>query len=147
MLINTKYFGEMDVAEDEKILFPEPLLGFEDSLRYILIRFYDDPDSMFCLQSISDPDAAFVLVDPIYVIENYTVSLSRDDRKVLQAEDDTPLAFYVIAVVRDDWRDSTVNLRCPIAINPEKRLGKQLIMDDTSYSMRHPIDAGAQKEV
>jgi len=147
MLINTKYFGEMNVAEEEKIFFPEPLLGFEDSSHYILIRFYDEPDSMFCLQSTSIPDAAFVLADPVYIVENYTVSLSPDDFKTLQADKDTLLAFYVIAVVRDDWKDSTVNLRCPIAVNPEKKLGKQLIMEDTSYSMRHPIDAGAKEDV
>ena len=147
MIINTKYFGEMDVAEEEKISFPEPLLGFEDSHSYILVRFYDEPDSMFCLQSADNPESAFVLIDPIYVVENYTASLTPDDLKTLQADDDTLLIFYVIAVIREDWRDSTVNLRCPIAVNPEKRIGRQLIMDDTSYSMRHPIDTGAQKEV
>lgn len=147
MVINTKYFGEMHVADDEKIAFPEPILGFEHSSNYILVRFYDEPDSMFCLQSVEMPDSAFVLVDPIYVVENYTVSLSPDDLKTLQADDDTPLAFYCVAVVHDDWKDSTINLRCPIAVNPEKRLGKQLIMDKTSYSMRHPINVGAQEEV
>ena len=146
MVIHTKYFGKMDVAEDEKIEFPEPLLGFEGSPHFILVRFYDEPDSLFCLQSVASPETAFVLVDPIYVVENYTVSLSPDDLKTLQADDDTPLAFYCVAVVHDDWKDSTINLRCPIAVNPEKRLGKQLIMDNSSYSMRHPIDSGAQKE-
>ena len=147
MVIQTKYFGEMNIAEEEKIYFPEPLLGFEDSSNYILIRFYDEPDSLFCLQSTNVPDAAFVLADPVYIVENYTVSLSPDDFKTLKADKDTPLAFYVVAVVRDDWKDSTVNLRCPIAVNPGKRLGKQLIMDDLSYSMRHPIDGGTKGEV
>ena len=147
MMIATKYFGEIDVTEDEMIKFPEPILGFESSSGYILVRFYDEPDSFLCLQSTSDSETAFVLVDPTYIVENYTATLNPDDLRILQANDDTPLAFYVIAVIRDEWRESTVNLRCPVVVNTEKKIGKQVIMEDTSYSMRHLIDTGASKEV
>jgi len=149
MIIKTKYFGEMDFAENEIIRFPEPLLGFEAYSEYVLLQFYDEPDSFFCLQSINNTDVAFILVDPVNVIENYTASLTPEDLKILEAGDDTFLDFYAIAVVREELGDSTVNLRCPIAVNshPEKRVGKQLVMDDTSYSMRHPIYSDMQTGV
>lgn len=146
MKINTKYFGEMDVTNEEVISFPETIPGFEDSSKYIIIRFYDDDDSLLCLQSISKTEVAFVLLNPFYMVPDYKPSFSQDDLSLLQANEDTPLAFYAIAVVHEDWKDSTINLRCPIAVNPEKQLGKQLIMDDTLYSMRQPINAGTQKE-
>lgn len=146
MKIDTKYFGEMDVSESEIIHFPEPIPGFEGSSEYIIIRFYDDDDSLLCLQSLNQVNLAFVLVNPFYLIEDYVPSFTLEDLKTLEAELDTPVAFYAIAVAHDNWVDSTVNLRCPIAVNPTKRLGKQLIMDDSTYSMRHPVTAGDQKE-
>ena len=145
MIIKTKYFGDMEVTEAELIDFPEPMLGFEDSRKYIIIQFYDDSDSLLCLQSADKPDLALVLVNPHYVLEKYSPALAPEDLSALKANEDTPLAFYNIAVVREDWKDSTVNLRCPIAVNPKKMLGKQIIMEDTSYSMRHPLDFAAQE--
>ncbi|MCL1982298.1 MAG: flagellar assembly protein FliW [Clostridiales bacterium] len=147
MKINTKYFGEMDVADNQKINFTEPLPGFENLSGYIIVQFYDDSDSLLCLQSVDKPDLAFVLVNPHYVVESYAPVLAAEDLRALQADGGTPLAYYAIAVVNEDWKSSTVNLRCPIAINPDKMLGKQIIMEDTSYSMRHPVDRSAQKEV
>lgn len=145
MIIKTKYFGDMEVTEEELIDFPEPMLGFEDSHKYIIIQFYDDSDSLLCLQSADKSDLALVLVNPHYVLEKYSPTLMPEDLKALNANEDTPLAFYNIAVVREDWKDSTINLRCPIAVNPKKMLGKQIIMEDTSYSMRHPLDFAAQE--
>ncbi|MCL1809367.1 MAG: flagellar assembly protein FliW [Clostridiales bacterium] len=147
MKINTKYFGEMDVADNQKINFPEPLAGFENLSSYIIVQFYDDSDSLLCLQSLENPDLAFVLVNPHYVTENYTPVLTAEDMNTLRAEADTPLAYYVIAVVNEDWKNSTVNLKCPITVNPEKMLGKQVIMEDTAYSMRHPVDRSVKREV
>ena len=140
MIVNTKYFGEMNVTDDDKILFPEPLPGFEHLSEFILIRFYDDSDSILCLQSVDDSDLAFVIMNPFYIVKNYSPALSAEDRITIKAEEKTPLSFYAIAVVHDDWNDSTVNLKCPIVINTENGLAKQLIMDDSAgYSMRHPI--------
>ena len=30
MLVNTKFFGEVDIADDKVITLPQGLLGFED---------------------------------------------------------------------------------------------------------------------
>jgi len=139
MLINTKYFGEVEIDDDEIITFPEPILGFDDLSGFVLLRFYDEPDSMFCLQSTEDPELAFVVINPLYVVENYTVTFSDEDSKVLEADEETAFAFYCILVVRENLKESTVNLRCPVVINTDKKLGKQIIMDNMSYSMRHPI--------
>lgn len=136
----------MKVTEEEKIHFPEPLPGFEELLDYIIIQFYEDSDSLLCLQSVDESDLAFVLVNPVYAVDKYAPALSDEDLAALCADKDTPLAFYAIAVIHDDWKDSTINLKCPVVVNPDKMLGKQIITDDPAYSMRHPIGAGLQKE-
>ena len=146
MVIKTKYFGEMEVTEKEKIYFPEPIPGFEGLLNYVIMQFYDDSDSLLCLQSVENPDLALVLINPAYVVENYSPPIAPEDLSVVKANKETPLAFYNIAVVQDNWLDSTINLRCPIIVNPEKMLAKQVILEDASYSMRHPVDYGLTKE-
>jgi len=146
MIVKTKYFGEMELTEEEKIYFPEPLPGFEGMFNYVIIQFYSDSDSLLCLQSLENPDLAFVLINPLYVIEKYSPPLAAEDLKWLKAKSDTPLAFYSIAVVHDNWKDSTINLKCPIVVNPEKMLGRQIILEDASYSMRHPVDYDLSKE-
>jgi len=146
MKIKTKYFDEMEVTEEQKIYFPEPLPGFEGLSDYVIIQFYQDSDSLLCLQSLDDPELAFILLNPLYIVEKYAPVLIPEDLATLEANSDTPLAYYSIAVVHDNWQDSTTNLRCPIIVNPEKMLGKQIMLDDASLSMRHPIDYGLSKE-
>ena len=137
----------MELTEEERIYFPEPLPGFEALFNYAIIQFYSDSDSLLCLQSLDDPDLALVLINPLYVMEKYSPALSAEDMAALQAGGDTPLAYYAIAVIHDNWKDSTINLKCPVIVNPDKMLGRQIITDDNSYSMRHPIDcADALKE-
>jgi flagellar assembly factor FliW len=89
---------------------------------------------------------ALVLVNPVYILDNYSPCLTPEDYSALGAKEDTPLAYYAIAVVHDNWKDSTANLKCPIVINAEKMLGKQIIMEDSSHSMRHPVGPGPSKE-
>ena len=145
MKIKTKYFGEIEVTEEEKIHFPEPLPGFEDQFNYVIVQFYEDSDSLLCLQSVENPDLALVLTNPLYVVDKYSPSLNPEDMAALQAGENTPLAYYAISVIHDNWKDSTMNLKCPVVVNPEKMLGRQVIMEDTSYSMRHPIDSELSK--
>ena len=136
----------MEVTEAEKIHFPEPLPGFENQYNYVIIQFYEDSDSLLCLQSIDDPTLALVIINPLYAVDKYSPYLTKEDMAALRASGDTPLAYYAIAVIHDDWKDSTINLKCPIVINPEKMLGRQVVTDDPSYSMRHPIDNDLSKE-
>ena len=32
-----------------------------------------------------------------------------------------------------------MNLKCPIAIHPETRVARQVILDNDRYEMRHPL--------
>ena len=34
---------------------------------------------------------------------------------------------------------ATVNLKCPVAIHPETRAARQVILEADSYEMRHPL--------
>ena len=60
--IETSRFGSLEVPEDRVIRFPVGLLGFPRLNRYILIDYKDTP--LKWLQSVEDPDVAFIVTDP-----------------------------------------------------------------------------------
>lgn len=146
MKVNTRYFGAMEVAPEEVIDLEQGLFGFEDYKKFILIRFDDEDDTMLCFQSLEDASLSFVVVNPFRVLLDYAPKLAKKELQELGVDSDTDLHYYVIAVVGDDFKDTTVNLRCPIAINGDTKKGCQIILDDSSYSMRHPVISSAEGE-
>ena len=50
------------------------------------------------------------------------------------------LCYYVMCVVRYPVWASTLNLRCPLVINPYLHRGMQVILDTDAYHMRHRLD-------
>ncbi len=43
-----------------------------------------------------------------------------------------------------DVRAMTANLQAPLVINPATRLGKQVILTDERFSLRHPVFGPAE---
>ncbi len=140
METNTKYFGTITYTTDEVITFAHGIFGFEESKKFLLIRFAEDNEGMLCLQNIEEPSLAFVVINPFAFLPTYAPSLSADELKTLAAADSTELMFYNICVLKDIPEESTVNLRCPLAINPENKNGMQVILDNEKYSFRQPLN-------
>ena len=56
------------------------------------------------------------------------------------------LCFYALCVVRSPVADSTVNLRCPVAVNDRTGQAMQVILESGDYHMRHLLsEFGAGK--
>lgn len=147
MNTNTKYFGTIDYEEKDMLHIPEGLFGFEQHKDYLLIHFNDDDDSLLCLQSILEESLAFILVNPFYNRPDYQPRLSKEDMGALALSDDSSVSFYTLCVIHDKLEDSTVNLRCPIAINPVTRQARQIVLEDARYTFKHALNpAMMQKE-
>ena len=83
---------------------------------------------------------SFILMNPFQLYADYTPVLSEEDRKLLNvSQEDDSVSYYVICVIRDPMDDSTVNLKCPIAVNIENREARQVILDNPLYQFRHLI--------
>ena len=55
MRLRTKYFGEIECAEEEVIRFPEGLFGFEEETEFFLLPFEGGEGSLLCFQSAGIP--------------------------------------------------------------------------------------------
>lgn len=147
MQISTTRFGLLEVADDRIIHFPLGLLGFETLQRFVLLDS-DEVDPLRWLQAVDEPGLAFLVVEPRLFFSDYKVRLTSDDRKVLELGADDEPAMLCLVVIPDDPSEMTANLMGPLMMNPDKRLGKQVVLHDSSYATRHRLlpDAAEQEE-
>jgi len=139
MKLNTKNFGEIEIDEKNIIHFPEGILGFEEEKQFVMIKDEDEQNPFQWLQSVQNPELAFVIINPFFVFPDYDIVLSKSVQEKLKIEDEKDVAVYSIVVVPEDIEKMTTNLSGPIVINAEKKLGKQVILDDDRYTTKHYV--------
>ena len=139
MKLQTKYFGQIDYEAGDIVTFPSGLFGFEEEHQFLLLPFEGSAGSLLCFQSVNTPALAFVAMDPFSLLPGYTPVLQPNELKELGVADSQELGFYVLCVVKKPVSGSTVNLKCPVAINPDTRVARQVILEADDYEMRHPL--------
>ncbi|MFH1092195.1 MAG: flagellar assembly protein FliW [Pseudomonadota bacterium] len=139
MNILTSRFGEIEIDEQSIISLPGGLIGFPEQERYVIISH--SPDSpFFWLQAVDSQDLAFVIVDPQIFKADYEVPLTAQTLQLLQAESRLEVGVYVIVTIpRGNPQGMTANLLGPLVLNAKSRLARQLVLDESRYSHRHPI--------
>lgn len=137
MKCRTKYFGEIDFDREDVLSFPKGLFAFEEEKEFLLLPFSGSDGTLLCLQSVQTPELAFVCMNPFSLHAEYAPELQPEELKALGVEDSHDLCFYVLCVVKNPVSSSTVNLKCPIALQDEARIGMQVILEGETYGMRH----------
>ena len=137
--LQTKYFGQIEYEQGDVITFPVGPFGFEEEHEFLLLPFDGSAGSLLCFQSTQTPALAFVAMDPFSLLPHYEPVLQPQELKALGAADSQELGFYVLCVVKKPVSDSTVNLKCPVAIHPKTRVARQVILETDAYEMRHPL--------
>lgn len=140
MRFDTRLFGPLEVEEEKVFVLPDGLYGFERLRRFVLIEAAAGSPWKW-LQSMEDGDISFVIVDPFAVEPAYAPSLAEDHLACIDLRQANDAALFVIAVVPEDLRQMTVNLRAPLVFNPTARLGCQVILSDDRYSVKYPVFA------
>ncbi len=135
MQIETRDFGPVEITEDEIISFPDGIYGFDASKRFALLDTGSSAGVMH-LQCVDAPTPRFIVLDPYMILEDYTPDFPPEALKRLKAESLTDLSILVIAVIPEDFKASTVNLKSPVVINFKEHLGMQVILSNRDYSVR-----------
>lgn len=143
--INTTRFGTFDVPADSLIIIPSGLIGFPDMKRYVML---DHKYPFSWLQSVDDPNLAFVVVDGSEFGDNYSQIKPPDDKDLALLDDDE-YALLVIVTIRKEHSMTTANLKAPIIVNLRNRQGVQTIYDHPELSTRFSLwekDEGKEDE-
>ena len=146
MKLQTKYFGEIEYEAGDVVHFPTGPFGFEEEHEFLILPFEGGAGSLLCFQSTRTSALAFVAMDPFSLLPHYEPVLQPHELKDLGVKDSQELGFYVLCVVKKPVSESTVNLKCPIAVHPETRAARQVILETDAYEMRHPLAQFGREE-
>lgn len=138
MIIKTKFLGEVEIREEDIIVFPDGILGFEESRQFILL---DIPENEFfkILQDVEHEYISFIVTDPFKFREDYEMEVPDNELLKINIRKNEQIAMLNIVTLSDVFEKSTMNLLAPIIMNTENRIGKQYVLSDVSYSTKYPL--------
>jgi flagellar assembly factor FliW len=136
MEIQSTRFGRLTVEDDRIMTFPRGLLGFPDYTRYALIQSGEE-NYFFWLQSVDEPNLAFVVTDPTIFFKDYDVPVREELQAELQLDDPSYMQVFVICNKVDEWL--TGNLLGPLVVNAQNRLASQVVLTEKKWTTRQPL--------
>ncbi len=144
LTLETRDYGTIEYEESDLIHFTDGLFGFTELKDYIpLVLDENEDNTILLLQSITNIDIAFVVVNPFSLDPDYNPILSPEELSYLHVKSEDDLSYYVICVLRNNYLENTVNMKAPVVINPDKRIGMQVILNDTEYEFRKKLSSFA----
>lgn len=144
MQLETSRFGPIEVDPENIITLTQPILGFQEYRRFVLLP--GPSECLKWLQSTDSGELAFILLDPRALLPDYRVDLGATELAELAANGAADLEVYTLVVVPADPQQTRTNLKAPILINPKRHLGKQTILDHSTYPVRYYL-APHQRDV
>lgn len=136
MIIKTRDFGEEEISEEVIIDFPNGVYAFEENHRFVLLSPCGENKYPMWLQSADDQNLCFIVFDPREFVPDYSVELDAETKKLL-GENSSELDFLCMAVVPNEYINTTLNLKSPIVINSAEKKGVQVIAAE-NYPLKFP---------
>ena len=130
-------FGEIEYDPENTLQFPEGLIGFED-LRSFVVMPNEKEGPLFWIQSIDDPQVAFILTDPTSFYFDYKIVPDGRERQKLGIDENGECLIVSVVSVPAD-RKITLNLAAPILFAPETNQALQVILEGTNFSPQTPL--------
>ena len=145
MLVETRRFGPVERVEVPAAqlydVFPG-LGGFEEHHSYAVITDADSPVEW--LQATGDPAIVFALLEPFVFVPDYAFEMADADAVALGLQQPEDAVVRVILTLRESASEITANLLAPVVLNPQTRLARQIVLQDTSLPLRYPVMAALQ---
>jgi flagellar assembly factor FliW len=130
-------FGEVEYDPDNLLIFPAGLIGFP-TLHSFIVMPNKKQGPLFWIQSVEDPDIAFVLTDPTNFFPGYEVTPDTTERNSLQIDEEDDCFVLAVVTVPPDQK-ITLNLAAPIMFAPKSNRAIQVILENTEYQSRTPL--------
>ena len=141
MKATTRFFGDIDIADDKVITLEKGMIGFPDLRDFALIFDEEkglDKSKIMWLQSIDDGDIAFPVMMPNLVKEDYNPVVNSEILSPLGELGDENTFILVTVTVPNNPKDFTVNLKAPIVINTDNNKGIQVIAEE-DYPVKYKV--------
>ncbi len=142
--IQTRFHGEITISSRDILTLDQEILGFPKHRQFVLLPHHQDSPFLY-LQSVSDSQLAFIVIDPLTFKPDYKVP--PDEVAGLGNPD-----FWAILCIctvshggSGDGLQATANLKSPLIINRQTRRGGQFVLS-LPYSFEYPLLVEAQND-
>ncbi len=130
-------FGEVEYDPENLLTFPAGMIGFPN-LRKFIVMPNKKKGPLFWIQSIDDPQIAFVLTDPTNFFLDYAVVPDTSERTYLHVDPEENCFVLSVVTIPPDQK-ITVNLAAPILFSPSTNRAIQVILEDSKFSAKTPL--------
>lgn len=135
-------FGVCTYNDSEVISLPWGLPGFPKMRRSLVISV-DGEERYVWLQSLDDHGVAIPLCDPWSLFDAYEAPLPHYVKVSLGIEAADSFCVMCVLAAPQGAGETTVNLLAPVVINLEKRVARQVPLENLRYSVRTPVPRNA----
>lgn len=129
--------AELEIIKAMEVQLPLGLLGFENIKTYSLTHT-PEQEPFGWLTMCSGERLAFLVVPPVFILNDYAPDLSDEDVHFLEIRHPDDAMILNIVKMRANGT-TTVNLKAPIVINRHTMIGKQVVLNQPAYAISHPI--------
>lgn len=139
MKIETKYLGQVEIAEEQLVTFTDGMPGFPDEKKLALLPLAEN-SPFVVLQSTQHAQICFVMADPFSIKSDYAFDIAKQDIEALEIEKPEDAITYSIVTLRERLEKSTINLLAPVVINCRMNKGRQIVLHDSNlYPLHYPL--------
>ncbi len=140
MLVQTKFFGEIDLPGEKIVTLERGLIGLEQYKKYTIL--YDcekEEANISWFQSVEEPTLALPVIKPWLVKEDYNPVVEDELLTGLGDLTEENLVILLTMTVPEDIKQMSVNLMAPIIINADTRKGTQIVVENADYEVKYKI--------
>jgi len=139
LIADTSRFGKIEYGKTEIITMIRGILGFDEYIRFLIVNLKGQEPFKW-LQSLENPDLAFLIIDPLYFKTDYIVEINPNDLVVLKAKKIDDIAIFVlVSIPKNKPALMSANLQAPIAVNKKEMKAAQLILGESGYATDQSI--------
>jgi|GEM_PF-1200810 len=129
-VIRSPWLGDVEFGPQSELFFPCGLPGFEDERRMLPVEIPAQAPLVY-LQSLTNAGICFLAL-PVFVVDSgFRLSLSEDERSMLQFPEDRDPAIgadvLCLALLLPSGDSVRVNLNAPVVINLHNSRGVQCV--------------------
>lgn len=122
---------------EQLVTFPHGLVGCEGWKHFVRTEVPDEPiQQLVCLD---EPGIAFLTVPVEALVPDYQLDLNDADERVLECHGSADMLVLCTLTTRRQRPMLTANLVGPLVINRATGIAKQVVLVNSSYSLKHPV--------
>lgn len=139
MKIQTTKFGEINIDENLIFDFVEPIIGYDNLKKYVLVE-HSENSAFKWLQSAESANLAFPVTSPAFFDIDYQFEIPTEKAEKIELSSvESLISLNIVTIPSENPRNATINLLAPIIINAANKQGMQIVLSNSNYPVKNPL--------